>query len=217
MHPSSGRRTPRPGGSRGPSPRSRRCRTCPSRPDIQAAQVLPRSQPSDRSDGPYREPVLSPSGPPAATGSCPNRPRRRTSRLAVLRPVGPPTGVGSRPDRTTCLARTEARSRPRSSRERFSISVPPPPCIESPVRSLLCRAWRRAAGLAGRCGSRDFTSPSLSRAASIQMQLRRDDNNNCRSVIKKLLIKSVILHNRYSIYPLAYPQAGRRDVRSQAR
>jgi hypothetical protein len=43
--------------------------------------------------------------------------------------------------------------------------------------------------------------------ASIQMQLRRDDNNNRGSVIKKLLIKKAILHKRYSICPPGYPQA----------
>ena len=104
IHPRSGRQTPRPGGSRGPSPRSRRCRTCPPRPDIQAAQVLPRSQPSVRSDGPYREPALPPSGPPIPYGKPPEPVSPSTSRLAVLRPVGPPAGAGSRPDRTTCLA-----------------------------------------------------------------------------------------------------------------
>ena len=32
------------------------------------------------------------------------------------------------------------------------------------------------------------------------MQLHRDDNNNCCSVIKKLLIKNAILHKRYSFF-----------------
>ncbi len=199
MHPRSERQTPRPGGSRGPSPRSRRCRTCPPRPDIQAAQVLPRSQPSDRSGEPYREPALPPSGPPIPYGKPPEPvspshiPPRRPPSGRTARRSGLSTGSDDMPRRAEALrGRGHPGNDPRlPSRRRSRRSLAP---SRRP-----CRAVRKPR----------LASPSLSRVASIQMQPRRGDNNNCRGSIKKLLIKNAVLHNRYKILPPVYPQAAR--------
>ena len=156
MHPSSGRRTPRPGGSKGPSPRSRRCRTCPSRPDIQAAQVLPRSQPSARSGRllPGTRPVTvrtaCPCGQPPEPVSPSHIPPRRPPSGRTTRRRGLSTGSDDMPrarrnaSETEVIPGTIPDFRPAAAPER------------RPREGLPSGAWRRAAGLAGRCGSRDL-------------------------------------------------------------
>jgi len=201
MHPRSGRRTLRPGGSKGPSPRSRRCRTCPSRPDSRLPRCChARSHPIGRA---------GPTGacPAAARTADPLREAARTG-LAVAHPASPPSVRSDYPPARALdrigrhAAPRRSAAKPRSSRERSPISVPPPPPWGSPSGCWApsrrpCRAVRKP-GLA---------SPSLSRTASIQGQLWSNDNNNCRGRLKKLLIKSAFLHNRYRDYPPVYPQA----------
>jgi len=181
---------------------------CPGVATLAAVRSVGRALPGTR---PATVRTADPLREAARTGLAVHIPPRRPPSDRATHRRGLSTGSDDMPRRAEAL---RGRGHPGND-SRFPSRRRPP--RRSPVRRSPCGAGRRAAGLAGRCGSRDFMSPSLSRAASIQMQLRRDDNNNCGSVIKKLLIKNAILHKRYSIFPPAYPQAACPAARSQPR